>query len=58
MLEPQHARVKPGSLWIGGEWREAASGRTFETVNPATGAVLTRVAEAGPEVATPRPSPW
>ena len=49
MLEPKHATLKPGQLWIGGEWTEAASGRTFETVNPATEAVLTRVAEAGPE---------
>jgi acyl-CoA reductase-like NAD-dependent aldehyde dehydrogenase len=49
MLEPKHATVKPGRLWIGGEWTEAASGRTFETINPATEAALTRVAEAGPE---------
>jgi len=49
MLEPRHAKVKPGNLWIGGDWVEAASGRSFETVNPATEEVLTRVAEAGPE---------
>jgi aldehyde dehydrogenase (NAD+) len=41
--------IAPGRLFIGGEWQEAASGRTFETVNPATGEVLTRVAEAGEE---------
>jgi aldehyde dehydrogenase (NAD+) len=35
-----------GKLFIGGEWQDAASGRTFETTNPATGEVLTRVAEA------------
>src|SRR5688500_6408886 len=23
-------------MWIGGEWRDAASGRVFEVVNPAT----------------------
>jgi aldehyde dehydrogenase (NAD+) len=49
MLEPKHVSLKPGQLWIGGEWTEAASGRSFETINPATEAVLTRVAEAGPE---------
>jgi phenylacetaldehyde dehydrogenase len=36
-------------LLIDGEWVEAASGRTFETYNPATGGVLTRVAEADAE---------
>ncbi len=36
---------EPGRLLIDGEWREAASGRTFPTVNPADEAVLTRVAE-------------
>ncbi len=32
-------------MLIGGKWVPAASGRTFETVNPATGEVLARVAE-------------
>ncbi len=41
--------VAPGKLLIGGEWRDAASGETFETVNPATEAVITRVAAAGAE---------
>ncbi len=49
MSEPRHARIAPGRLFIGGEWVDAASGRTFETVNPATEEVLTTVAEAGPE---------
>jgi acyl-CoA reductase-like NAD-dependent aldehyde dehydrogenase len=31
-------------LWIGGKAVPAASGKTFETINPATGAVLERVA--------------
>jgi len=39
------AAVSPGKLFIGGEWVDAASGKTFDTVNPATGEVLTRVAE-------------
>lgn len=34
-------------LWIGNEWADASSGATFDDVNPATGEVLARVAEAG-----------
>jgi acyl-CoA reductase-like NAD-dependent aldehyde dehydrogenase len=34
-------------LYHGGSWHEAASGETFETVEPATGATLAIVAEAG-----------
>ncbi len=37
---------KPKRLLIDGKWVDAASGKTFETVNPATGDVLARVAEA------------
>ncbi|GAA4340796.1 aldehyde dehydrogenase family protein [Variovorax defluvii] len=33
-------------LLIGGQWVAAASGKTFETINPATEEVLTQVAEA------------
>ena len=36
----------PRPLLIDGEWVPAASGRTFETYNPATGGVLARVSEA------------
>src|SRR5688572_24337377 len=36
-------------LLIDGEWVDAASGRSFETYNPATGGVLARVAEADAE---------
>jgi hypothetical protein len=38
----------PSRLLIGGEWREAASGRRFATLNPATEEVLAEVSEAGP----------
>jgi acyl-CoA reductase-like NAD-dependent aldehyde dehydrogenase len=41
------AAIAPGRLYIGGEWVDAASGKTFDTINPATGQVLTQVAEAG-----------
>jgi aldehyde dehydrogenase (NAD+) len=38
-------------LFIGGRWVRPASGESFETVNPATRAVLAQVAQAGkPEV--------
>ncbi|HEY7686323.1 MAG TPA: aldehyde dehydrogenase family protein [Gemmatimonadales bacterium] len=38
-------------LFIGGRWVRPASGDSFETINPATRAVLARVAQAGkPEV--------
>src|SRR5256885_1253216 len=40
---------QPKKLYIGGRWVEAASGKTFETINPATGEVLARVAEGGAE---------
>ena len=49
------ARVEPSverfvgaqqrKMLIDGTWVEAASGKTFETLNPATGAVLAHVAE-------------
>ena len=38
------ASVRPGRLWIGGEWQAAASGKTFEIVNPATEETLTTCA--------------
>ncbi len=38
---------KAGRMLIGGEWREAASGETFETHDPSTGEKLADVASAG-----------
>jgi aldehyde dehydrogenase (NAD+) len=38
-------QVKPGKLFIGGKWVDAASGKTFPTVNPATGETITVLAE-------------
>jgi len=35
----------PKKMFIGGSWLEAASGKTFNTYNPATGEVLAKVAE-------------
>jgi len=37
---------KPLQLLIGGQWAPSASGKVFETCNPATGELLARVAEA------------
>lgn len=36
-------------LYINGEWVNSQSGKTFETVNPATGERLANVTEAGPK---------
>jgi acyl-CoA reductase-like NAD-dependent aldehyde dehydrogenase len=38
-------KERPRRLLIGGEWVEAASGRCFDTINPATGEVLAQVAQ-------------
>jgi phenylacetaldehyde dehydrogenase len=39
----------PRQLFINGQWTDAASGKTFETPNPATGTTLARVAEGDAE---------
>ncbi|WP_104108789.1 NAD-dependent succinate-semialdehyde dehydrogenase [Arthrobacter sp. N199823] len=39
----------PTGLLINGRWRSAASGKTFDVEDPATGAVLLMLADAGPE---------
>src|SRR5947207_12410673 len=40
---------QPKKLFVGGRWVEAAGGQTFDTIDPATGEVLARVAEGGAE---------
>ncbi|CAN0423407.1 unnamed protein product, partial [Phaeothamnion confervicola] len=47
--EPSTRIAGVQKLLINGEWVEAASGKTFETFNPATGEVLAEVAEADKE---------
>src|SRR5579875_136609 len=37
--------IKPGQLFIGGQWADASSGKTFPSINPATGEVLTQIAD-------------
>jgi len=39
----------PTRLLIDGEWRDAAAGRRFAVDNPASGAVIAEVADAGPD---------
>src|SRR5438046_10185131 len=38
-------QVKEQPLLIGGKWLDSVSGKTFETINPATGEVICQVAE-------------
>ncbi len=38
---------KPKKLLIDGKWVDAESGKTFETLNPATGEVLAKIPEGG-----------
>jgi aldehyde dehydrogenase (NAD+) len=47
MISASKARVSPGRLLINGEWTEGS--KKFDTINPATGEVLTQVVEASPD---------
>jgi aldehyde dehydrogenase (NAD+) len=38
-------KVKDQPMFIGGKWVDSVSGKTFETLNPATGEVICQVAE-------------
>ena len=51
LLRPEVSQFLQGNkrLLIGGEWVDSTSGETYETLNPATGEVLTRVASATAE---------
>lgn len=40
-------QIKPGKLYIGGKWVDAATGMSYPTMNPATGETLTLIADAG-----------
>src|SRR5438067_12135743 len=41
----QPPKVKDQPLFIGGKWQDSVSGKTFATVNPATGQTICQVAE-------------
>lgn len=45
VIEPK-VKISATKLLIGNKWVEASSGKTFPTINPATGEVITHVAEA------------
>ena len=47
MATAAQIQIKPGKLFIDGKWVDASSGKTFPTINPATGEVLAHIAEAG-----------
>src|SRR5438552_2312167 len=47
MIAAAKARVSPGRLLINGEWMDGS--RKFDTINPATGEVLTQIVEAAPD---------
>ncbi len=44
MLTATKTKISPGKLLIGGEWANASDGKSFDTINPATGEVLTQIA--------------
>jgi len=46
MIAPSKTRISPGRLLIDSQWIEGT--KHFDTVNPATGEVLTQVVEASP----------
>jgi acyl-CoA reductase-like NAD-dependent aldehyde dehydrogenase len=46
---PAFLQHQPIPMLIGGQWVQAASGKTFATYNPATGSVLAQVAEGDAE---------
>ncbi len=43
MLTATKAKVEPGKLLINGEWVEASGAGTLDTINPATGEVITQI---------------
>jgi succinate-semialdehyde dehydrogenase/glutarate-semialdehyde dehydrogenase len=47
--ESQLLASVPDGLFIGGEWRPAAEGRTLKVYDPATGATVKTIADASPE---------
>jgi succinate-semialdehyde dehydrogenase/glutarate-semialdehyde dehydrogenase len=52
MLSPQtglNVKTLPTSLYIGGQWRKAAAGKTIDVLDPSTGKVITAIADASIE---------
>src|SRR5438876_3275837 len=49
MASDPRPKIKPGRLFIDGQWTESISGATFSTINPATEEALTEVSEGRAE---------
>lgn len=47
--DPTSTTIRHTDMLVGGKWRGAASGQTFDDVEPATGEVLATIAAAQPE---------
>ncbi|MHC4268871.1 MAG: aldehyde dehydrogenase family protein [Planctomycetota bacterium] len=45
MITRDKVNIKPGKLFVNGKWVDSISGKTFDTLNPATEEILTSVAE-------------
>src|SRR2546429_7767373 len=45
-LMERNVKIGPTKLLINGKWVDSASRKTFPTINPSTGEVITQVAEA------------
>ncbi len=45
MITKEEVKIKPGKLFIDGKWVDSVSGKTFDTINPATEEVITCIAE-------------
>ncbi|MBS1258734.1 MAG: NADP/NAD-dependent aldehyde dehydrogenase PuuC [Candidatus Scalindua arabica] len=45
MITKEEIKIKPGKLFIDGKWVDSVSGKTFDTLNPATEEVITSIAE-------------
>jgi aldehyde dehydrogenase (NAD+) len=45
VMEP-NVKIGPTKLLINGKWVDSVSGKTFPTINPSTGEVITQVAES------------
>lgn len=49
MVTKDDLKIKPGRLFIDGKWVGSVSGKTFDTINPATEEIITSVAEGDRE---------
>ena len=45
MVTKDDLKIEPGKLFIAGKWVDSVSGKTFDTLNPATEEVITSIAE-------------